>query len=82
MAEVINKLERMTYYQESYAIKDYLDKFCILISEACYTDLYTIVVKFHYSLQTSIQNQIATLPVSKPEGVDPSAWYNTACRIN
>ena len=33
----------MTYYQESYAIEDYLDKFQILILEASYTNLYNII---------------------------------------
>jgi len=44
-------------------MENYLDKFYMLISEACYTNLYIIVIKFHYSFQTAVQNQITTLPI-------------------
>ena len=40
------------YYQENCIVKDYLDKFQILISETSYTNLYTIVVKFYKDLYT------------------------------
>jgi len=45
-----NKLKEMTYYQETHTVKNYLDKFQILISEASYTDPHTIDIKFHHRL--------------------------------
>jgi len=54
VAEVVNKLEETTYYQESHAVKEYLDEFQTLILEASYTNLYMIVVKFHYFLRIAI----------------------------
>jgi len=54
--EAVNKLEETTYYQESYRVENYLDEFQTLISDANYTDSYTIVVKFKRGLQTAIQN--------------------------
>ena len=42
----INKLESTSYYQKSWSIDDYLDKFIELIVEVGYTDPKTTVVKF------------------------------------
>ena len=47
-------LKERVYYQGSCIIENYSDKFQSLISEANYTNLCTIVVKFYYSLQTAI----------------------------
>ena len=80
--EAVNNFERITYYQESHTVEDYLDKVHILISEAYYTNPHTIVVKFYYGLQISIQNQIITLPVRKPKDANYYAWYNTIYRID
>ena len=63
-------------------MEDYLDKFYTLISEVYYTNLYTIVVKFHCGLQISIQNQITTLLMDRSEDIDTNTWYNAACRID
>ncbi len=50
VTEAINKLEETTYYQDSYTVENYLNKFQYLILEVNYTNLYTIVVKFHQGL--------------------------------
>ena len=42
MAEVVKKLEKTTYYQEIYVVKEYLDEFQTLILEASYTNLYML----------------------------------------
>ena len=55
--------------------EDYLDKFQSLISEASYIDPYTIVVKFHYGLQTAIQNQIVTLLAERPKDTNSIACF-------
>lgn len=73
--KVVNKLEGTLYYQESQTVEEYLNSFQTLISEASYTDFQTIVVKFHYRLRITIQNQIVTLPVGHPEDTNPSAWF-------
>jgi len=53
-------------------MEDYLDKFQFLISEADYTDLNIIVVKFYYRLKSAIQNQIAILLVERLDNTDIS----------
>jgi len=63
-------------------VEEYLDKFQTLISEASYTDFQTIVVKFHYRLRITIQNQIATLLVDHSEDTNPLAWFETMRCIN
>ena len=42
----INHLELTAYFQKSRSLDDYIDEFQDLITEAGYTDLKTIVVKF------------------------------------
>ena len=44
------------------------------MSKTSYADLYTIVVKFHKDLYIAIQNQIAILPVDKPDDID-ATWF-------
>jgi len=39
-------MKGIIYYQESYVVENYLDKFQFLILEASYTNSHTIVVKF------------------------------------
>ena len=48
--EVINKLEETSYCQDSYLVKDYLNKFQALIFKTGYIDSYTIIVKFRVLL--------------------------------
>ena len=42
----INTLESTSYHQKTQGVDDYLDEFLELVSEAGYTDLRTVVVKF------------------------------------
>jgi len=71
-AKVVNKLGRTISYQESQAAEEYLDEFQTktLIT---YTNTCTIVVKFCYSLQTIIWNQIVILLIERPKDTDLSA---------
>ena len=63
-------------------VDDYLDSFQALVSDAGYTDLWTVVVKFRRGLRLGIQNQIATMPYGQPADTDPDAWYRAAWRID
>ena len=57
---------------------DYLDSFLTLVSDAGYTDLWTLVVKFCWGLKSNIQGQIATIPFEQPTDTDLEAWYAAA----
>lgn len=46
-------------------IEDYLDEFQTLISEASYTNSYTIIIKFYYKLWMAVYNQITILLVKR-----------------
>jgi len=63
-------------------VDDYLDSFLTLVSDAGYTDPWTLVVKFHWGLRTNIQSQIATMPFGRPADTDLEAWYAAARRID
>ena len=52
---------------------DYLDCFLTLVSNAGYTDLRTLVVKFRRGLKMNIQGQITTMPFRQPANTDPEA---------
>ena len=45
-ADMINTLEGTSYHQGNRTVDDYLDSFQALVSNASYTDLQTVVVKF------------------------------------
>ena len=45
-ADAINALEGTSYHQGNQTVDDYLDSFQALISNAGYTDPWTLVVKF------------------------------------
>ena len=63
-------------------MNNYLDNFQALVSDAGYTDPWTLVVKFQRGLRLGIQNQIATMPYRKLADTDPNAWYRAAQRID
>jgi len=63
-------------------VDDYLDSFLILVSDAGYTDSWTLVVKFRRGLKLNVQSQIATMPFGRPADTDPEAWYAAAQRID
>jgi len=63
-------------------VDDYLDSFLTLVSDAGYTDPWTLVVKFRRGLKTNIQSQIATMPFGRSADTDPEAWYTAAQRID
>ena len=46
-------------------IEDYLDEFQTLISEASYTNSYTIIIKFYYKPWMAVYNQITILLVKR-----------------
>jgi len=81
-ADAINTLEGSLYYQGNRMVDDYLDCFLTLVSDAGYTDPWTLVVKFCRDLKTNIQGQIATMPFRQPADTDPEAWYAVAWRID
>jgi len=68
-------MEETIYYQGSYIVEKYLDKFQSLILEVNYTNSCTLVVKFCKNLYNTIQNQITTLPIGKPDDTDSTAWF-------
>ena len=55
-ADTINALEGTSYHQGGQMVDDYLDNFQALVSDAGYTDPWTVVVKFHQGLRLEIQN--------------------------
>ena len=56
-ANVINTLEKVSYYQGNWIVDDYLDGFQTLVSNAGYIDPWTLVVKFQRESKVS---QMAT----------------------
>jgi len=63
-------------------VDDYLDSFLTLVSDAGYTDPWTLVVKFHRGLKMNIQSQIATMPFGRSADTDLETWYVAARRID
>jgi len=76
-ADAINALEGTSYYQGGQTVDDYLDNFQALVSNAGYTDLQTLVVKFQQGLRLGIQNQITTMPY----GVTPLENFLWKCNM-
>ena len=77
-ADAVNALEGSSYYQGNWTVDDYLDTFLTLVSNARYTDPWTLVVKFCRGLKLSIESQIATMPFGRPTDTDPEVWYVAA----
>ena len=78
----INKLEFTTYYQKTWSVDDYLDKFTELVVEAGYTDQKTTVVKFWKGLDPLIQNTIAIMAYGHPSDASLEDWYEVAKNID
>ena len=81
-AAAINTLESTSYYQKTRGVDDYLDEFLELVSEAGYTNLRMVVVKFQKGLDPQIQNSIATMPYGRPLDTSPGDWYKVAKTID
>ena len=81
-ADTVNALEGSSYYQGNRTVDNYLDTFLTLVSDAEYTDPWTLVVKFRQGLKLSIQSQITTMPFGRPTDTDLEAWYVAAWRID
>jgi len=81
-ADAVNALEGFLYYQGNQMVDDYLDSFLTLVFDTGYTDLWTLVVKFHRGLKSNIQGQITTMPFGQPTNTDPEAWYAATQRID
>jgi len=45
--DAVNTLEGSLYYEGNRTVDDYLDSFLTLVLDTSYTDLWTLVVKFH-----------------------------------
>ena len=78
----INKLEFTSYYQKSWSVDNYLDKFVDLIAEVGYTDPKTTVVTFQKGLDQQIQNTIATMAYGHPSDASPEDWYEAAKNVD
>jgi len=78
----INRLESTANFQKSCSVDEYLDEFQDLFMEAGYSDPKAIVVKFHWGLDTQIQNAIATMPSGHPSDMVPMDWYTAARTID
>jgi len=81
-ADAVNTLKGFSYYQGNQTVDDYLDSFLTLVSDAGYTDPWTLVVKFRRGLKSNIQGQIATMPFGRPADTNLEAWYAAARRID
>jgi hypothetical protein len=81
-AVATNRLEGTSYFQGCRMVDDYLDDFRDLISDSGYADPKTIVVKFRRGLSVSIADVVATMASSRPDDLDPEAWYEAAIRFD
>jgi len=81
-ADAVNALEGSLYYQGNQMVDDYLDSFLTLVSNAGYTDPWTLVVKFRRGLKSNIQGQIATMLFRQPADTNLETWYAVAWKIN
>ena len=76
-AETVNKLEGTTYYQSSYSVNDYLDRFQALIFKAGYIDFCIVIVKFKQYYYATILGQIAILLLGQLKDTNLNAWFKT-----
>jgi len=78
----INVLETTAYFQGKWLVDDYLDQFRDLIYDSGYTDLKTVMVKFHRGLDRRISTALAGMAFGRPSDTDPEAWFHLAVRID
>ena len=71
-------LESISYFPGNCSVDDYLNKFTDLITNAGYTDLKTIVVKFQRGLNPQIQDAIATMAYRRLSNTSLDSWYKAA----
>ena len=81
-ALAINRLELAAYYQKNRPLDDYIDKFQDLVAKSGYSDLKTIVAKFHRGLSPQIQNAVATMSSGRPSDTNPDEWYSMARTVD
>jgi len=83
-AEVVatNTSEGTAYFQGTWNVDDYLDKFRDLISVSGYDSPKTVVIKFRRGLNTEIGDAIATMAAGRPDDLDPNGWFEAAVRID
>jgi hypothetical protein len=81
-AMVINILETLSYFQGKWMVDDYLDQFHDLVYESGYTNLKTIVVKFHQGLDWWISPTLAGMASRQPSDTDPEACFNLAVQMD
>jgi hypothetical protein len=68
----------ISYFQGCQMVDNYLDDFWDLISNPSYANPKTIVVKFRRGLNPSITDAVATMTSSRPDDLDPEAWFEAA----
>jgi len=84
-AAAINVLETTTYFQGKWTVNDYLDQFRDLIYNSGYTNLKTVVVKFHQGLDRRISTALAGMASGRlvlshsPDGSEPCGRRGFPC---
>jgi len=81
-AAAVNTLETTDYFQGSRPVDAYLDQFRDLISDSGYSNLKTVVVKFHRGLDCRILMALAAMPSGRPSDSDPEAWFRLAVQLD
>jgi hypothetical protein len=74
------KLETTRYHQGKRTVDEYVDDFRELIDQAGYMEGLGIVTKFRRGLNKEIQDQIANIPIGRPDDANPDEWYEAAIR--
>ncbi len=82
LVTAINTLDTTSYFQGKCTVDEYLDQFCDLIYDSSYTDLKTIVVKFHWGLDRRISTALTGMVSGRPSGNNPEAWLCLAVQMD
>src|SRR3981189_1874428 len=78
--DALMRLESDQYYQGTWALEEYMDKFRYLIDISGLSDPYGIILKFRRGLDPDIQNRIAESE-SHPDLSNTNGWYKMAKHI-